>query len=149
MNAYLIQHGIATSKDEDPERPLTDAGRREVERVMDRVAPAMDAARVLHSGKLRARQTAEIVAERLGVEADEWDNLSPNADPAIWRERLAGSQDDVVLVGHLPHLELLAAGLLCGRRSPVIRFRNGGVVCLERDADGGWAVQWVVTPEVT
>mgnify|MGYP001139025655 CR=1 FL=1 len=69
MIAYLIQHGTAASKDEDPERPLTLRGRRDVERVADRVASVMGTARVVHSGKLRALQTAEIVAQRLGVEA--------------------------------------------------------------------------------
>jgi len=63
MKLYLMQHGEARPEQEDPARPLTDRGRAEVERVA-RAAARLDLgiAQVIHSGKLRARQTAEIVA---------------------------------------------------------------------------------------
>ncbi len=147
MRLYLIQHGRATSKEEDPDRPLTDAGRQDVARVADRVAAAMGDVRVLHSGKLRARQTADLVAARLDTAAEQADNLSPNADPDIWRDRLGDEARDTVLVGHMPHLERLAAKLLCDRRSAVVRFQNGGIVCLGRDDQGSWTVHWAVVPE--
>ncbi|MDJ0848388.1 MAG: histidine phosphatase family protein [Myxococcota bacterium] len=61
MRVYLVQHGLAKSKDLDPARPLTDAGRDEAERVARAVAAAgVDPALILHSGKSRAEQTAEI-----------------------------------------------------------------------------------------
>jgi len=43
----------------------------------------------------------------------------------------------------------LAALLLVGDpERKVVGFRNGGVVCLERDEDGNWSVGWVLTPEL-
>ena len=63
MQVYLVQHGLAKSKDEDPERPLTAVGREEVERVARAAAAvAVRPAAILHSGKARAEQTAEIFA---------------------------------------------------------------------------------------
>jgi phosphohistidine phosphatase len=62
MELYLMQHGEARAKEEDPDRPLTDAGQATVERVAQRAAGLglrVDA--IYHSGILRARQTAEIV----------------------------------------------------------------------------------------
>jgi phosphohistidine phosphatase len=59
MDLYLMQHGQATTETEDPERPLTDAGRAAVQRVAKRARAAdVRISGCLHSGKLRAEQTA-------------------------------------------------------------------------------------------
>jgi len=51
-----------------------------------------------------------------------------------------------MLVGHLPHLQRLAGLLLSGdAEREVIRFRNGGVICLEK-TEQGWAICWQVNP---
>ena len=63
MRLYLVQHGEALSKDVDPERALSDAGRADAERLARFLAPRrLTLSRVLQSGKLRAQQTAEILA---------------------------------------------------------------------------------------
>jgi phosphohistidine phosphatase SixA len=65
MRLYLVQHGAAKTEAEDPQRGLTDEGRQTVERIAQFLAPlrlALD--RIEHSDKLRARQTAEILAAR-------------------------------------------------------------------------------------
>ena len=64
MRVYLVQHGRAKSKEEDPQRRLTDKGIGEVQKVADFLRPLelrIDA--VWHSGKARAQQTAELLAE--------------------------------------------------------------------------------------
>jgi len=39
--------------------------------------------------------------------------------------------------------------LICGdEERKVVEFQMGGVVCLERDAEGSWAVRWALTPEL-
>jgi len=54
-----------------------------------------------------------------------------------------------MLVGHLPHLSRLASRLICGdEERKVVSFQMGGVVCLERDAEGNWSVRWALTPEL-
>jgi phosphohistidine phosphatase len=147
VRLYLVQHGQAKSETEDPERPLTDQGTDEVARVAHQAVnvAGVRPARVVHSGKTRARQTAEVWAGLLGVSVEEADGLAPNDHPGTWAERLGPFSDDLLLVGHLPHLGRLAALLVTGSPdSPLIRFRPGGLVGFDR-ADNGWVI-WVVVP---
>ena len=140
MRLYLVQHGEAKREEEDPSRPLTENGRREVEIVAKFLSEAgIKIDKILHSGKLRAAQTAEILGQYIkpakGVEKAE--GLEPLADPKIWFKNLKQIDEDVMLVGHLPHLSRLASLLLTGRTDlEPIKFRMAGVVCLERDESG-------------
>ena len=71
MRIYLVQHGASKSEAEDPERSLTDEGRQTVEKMADYLTSAgASVDRIKHSGKLRARQTAGILAA--SFEAAEW-----------------------------------------------------------------------------
>ena len=147
MRLYLVQHGQAKSETEDPERPLTDQGTDEVARVAHQAVEVAGVrpARVVHSGKTRARQTAEVWAGLLGVGVEDADGLAPNDDPRNWAGRLGRCSDDLLLVGHLPHLGHLAGLLLMGRPdAPLVRFRPGGLVGLDQ-VDTGWVI-WVVVP---
>ena len=150
VRLYLVQHGLAKSADDDPLRPLTDEGADDVRRVA-RLATSrlgVQAERIVHSGKTRARETAEIWAALLGIDPEEDDGLAPNDDPAPWVERLSGETADVLLVGHLPHLAALAGALLTGDpRRQVIGFQQGGLITLER-AETGWSVVVVLPPSV-
>ncbi len=112
---------------------------------------AVSPVKILHSGKLRAQQTAELFAEALhpskGIEAAT--GLSPNDPVQPWRERLNQQDADFMLVGHLPHLDRLASLMLChNEQAGLIRFRYGAVVCLEREG-AHWAVQWILTPDMS
>ena len=150
MHLFLVQHGQAKAESEDPERPLTEQGVDDVTRVAGHALEQLGVrpARIVHSGKTRARQTAEIWAGELGLQADEVDGLAPNDDPTAWVGRIeANNDDDLMLVGHLPHLARLAGLLLAGDadRQPV-KFQPGGLVALER-TDAGWQVAAVIPPE--
>jgi phosphohistidine phosphatase len=146
----LVQHGEAVSEAEDPARPLTARGREEVRRVAERAAAlGVRVAEIRHSGKLRARQTAEILAAPLaplgGVR--EVDDLAPEDDPGTAKAEIESAHEPLMLVGHLPHLSRLASLLVLGDPGrEIIRFRNGAVVCLIA-VEGRWLVQWVLTPE--
>ena len=152
MKLYLIQHGEAASEEENPSRPLTEKGTEDVKKTasfLAKIGPGPLSIR--HSSKLRARQTAQILAGSLGpgCEVREVENLSPQ-DPV---QNLAGELNeatgDLMLVGHLPHLGKLASILLTGSesRNPVA-FRQGGAVCLRRNEDRTWQVAWMITPEI-
>jgi phosphohistidine phosphatase len=153
MDVYLMQHGEAAPAEVDPARPLTEIGRRSVGAVAAHAASCgVHIDRIVHSGKLRAEQTAGILAAALGcATVDQVDGLSPNAavqeaadalvDPAA-----AGS---LAIVGHLPFLDRFAALLVAGDcTAQVVAFRNGGLVKLV-PAEWGYAVAWAITPEVT
>jgi phosphohistidine phosphatase len=152
MRLYLVQHGEAKREEEDPARPLSAKGLQDITRVasyLSKLDVRLDA--IVHSTKLRARQTAEVLYEYLkpmkGLSGK--DGLAPLDDPAIWRERVTNSAENMFLVGHLPHLGRLSSLLLCGdpERS-IIAFRMAGVVCLERDDNGTWSLQWMITPDI-
>lgn len=150
MRLYLMQHGKAESGDTDAQKTLTEEGRWEVERVaafLARTAPTKQG-QVLHSGKTRARQTAEILAAMdPNLTVKEAPDLAPLDDAAIWAERAAELSEAVALVGHLPHLSRLASLLLAGDADrPVVSFSNGGMVCLERSTEGDWTLRWSVVP---
>ena len=151
MQAYLVQHGEAKAEAEDPARPLTDRGRAEVQRVARHGALlGLPLAEIVHSGKLRARQTAQIMAENLwpsrGVR--EMVEMAPNDDPAKVRAELEAARDPLMLVGHLPHLGRLASSLLVGDPGrEIIRFRMGAIVCLVR-AERVWRLHWILTPDL-
>ena len=144
---YLVQHGVAVDEAEDPARPLSAVGIAEVERVAARLAAqGVTVTEVCHSGKLRARQTAERFAEKLGARAvREIPGLAPKDDPRELQPRLA---DGVMYVGHLPHLRHLAALLLTGDpANDPVALRNGGVVCLD-EAEGRARLRWYLPPEL-
>ncbi len=148
MRLYLVQHALAKPKDEDPERPLSDQGRVDIDRMAIFLAESdVAVGSIQHSGKTRAAQTAQVLAERLqavaGVSVAE--GLKPVDNPAPWAERLKGGREDLMLVGHLPFMARLAALLVSGDPDvEVVRFQPGGVLCLERDEAGRWAIAWMV-----
>jgi phosphohistidine phosphatase len=151
MPVYLVQHGQAVPEAQDPARPLTEGGRDEVARVARHAGTlGVRVAEIWHSGKLRALQTAEIFRESLRPEPAlrEQRGMNPGDDPALVLPRLEAAADPVLLVGHLPHLSRLASLLLVGDSDRgIIQFRNAGVVCLARGEDG-WAVQWLLPPDL-
>ena len=153
MQLYLVQHAAPKSKEEDPERPLSEKGWADIRRVAAHLAGHADiqVRQINHSGKARAKQTAEALAEVLqpAEGSREVADINPLADPAIWARQLAEIGEDAMLVGHLPHLSKLAAHLLCrDDQLKVVDFQMGGVVCLSRDEAGAWSIRWMVTPEI-
>jgi phosphohistidine phosphatase len=153
MRLYLVQHAAAKSKEEDPSRPLSAEGSKAIRNVAEyaRKYLPIQVIKIFHSGKLRADQTAEILAAQLRPAKGVWmaKDLEPLADPKIWKNRLAEAADDIMLVGHLPHLQKLTSYLLTGdEHKQVVTFRNAGILCLERGDRGGWAIRWAITPEL-
>ncbi|MFP4036381.1 MAG: phosphohistidine phosphatase SixA [Desulfobacteraceae bacterium] len=152
MRLYLVQHGRPVPKEQDPDRPLSDEGRREVERVANFLRQAgIRVPRVEHSGKTRAAQTAELLVERVnpGAAAEPRSGLGPLDDPASFISSIAEQEEDRMLVGHLPHLDRLASLLAAGdQEAGVADFKQGGVVCLVRGDSGSWSIAWMVVPEL-
>jgi phosphohistidine phosphatase len=147
MRLYLVQHGQAKSEEEDPERPLNDLGRKEVEKVAKYATAILSVDHIYHSPKLRAKQTAEILMGVLKVKAGEFQDLKPNDDPSAAADLIAAQGKDILLVGHLPHLDRLSSLLLCGRaEAGIISFRMGAIACLEKEDK--WKMKWMLTPEL-
>ena len=152
MRLYLVHHGEAVPAEEDPRRPLTPRGRADARKVATFAVQRAGArvARVIHSDKLRARQTAEAWIEELPevhLVVDE--RLNPSSDPLALADDIVRAEDDLLLVGHLPFLRQLVAYLVAGDANrPVLTYPGGGAVCLERSADGAWSIVWTIAPEL-
>ena len=152
MSIYLVQHGLSLPKDMDPEKGLSADGQADVERIAG-VARGygIHVVQIVHSGKKRARQTAEIFAKYLnpaqGVTQRE--GLNPLDDVTAFASTL-DTLSEIMYVGHLPFMERLAAFLLTGsHQKPVFKFQNGGIISLYKDTDlGSWVIKWALMPKI-
>jgi len=152
MALYLVQHGQCHPKEVDPEKGLSPEGQATVTRIAG-VAKGYDVPVkvILHSGKKRARQTAELFAEALapseGLHAKS--GLNP-LDDVTALAGLIDSKDDLMLVGHLPFMSRLCAWLVTGNpEQPVFQFQNGGIVCLKRQPEtADWIIAWTLMPQI-
>jgi phosphohistidine phosphatase len=151
MQLYLVQHGEAKPEHEDPQRGLTEQGWAIVEYVARFLEPLKLTPRIIeHSGKLRARQTAEILAARLyPLEGTrQVAGIGPNDPVESMLQRLKQEIEPLMIVGHLPYLSKLVSRLLgLPLDHLAVRFRMGGIVRLGRDENGQWAIEWAIPPE--
>jgi phosphohistidine phosphatase len=144
MDLYLVHHGDAVGPDVDPQRPLSNVGRANVERLAALAARrAVKPAIVWHSGKLRAKQTAESFWRACNALAEfsATRDLQPDDQPQWIRDRLIGETRDILIAGHFPHLPRLRA-LLVGN-SVENDFPLHGVVALTSEDEGHrWTEVW-------
>lgn len=152
MRLVLVRHGDAAPGSDDDTRPLTRKGRAEIQLLtMFLHTSGISVQEVFHSGKVRAKETAEILAASVGnlQRAEEMAGLHPDDDVPATEARVAAFEDDTMLVGHLFHIQQLAASLLTGDpRSELLPFGTGTAVGLQRQAGGPWMVEFVVRPEL-
>jgi phosphohistidine phosphatase len=152
MLLYLVQHAEAKSEAEDPKRDLTEKGKLDIEAVAHHVKRLqVQVSQILHSGKTRAKSTAAILGNHLQPSAgvSEAPGLAPLDAPEIWADRIATMDEDIMLVGHLPHLGRLAALLMSGdKERTVINFQMGGAVRLRHMGSGQWALDWMIVPDI-
>lgn len=148
MAIYLVQHGKALTKQEDPHRPLTHEGIGEVRAVAHELAKRdITLTRIIHSGKERAKDTAEIFRDLLGgtTPLEVHENLSPNDDITPLLNELDHC-DNCMIVGHLPYLSRLISYLICGdKEREVVHVRNSGCTALEKTPKG-WRIEWIIVP---
>jgi phosphohistidine phosphatase len=147
----LVRHGAAGPAATDRLRPLTPEGRAGVEATARRLeGRGVAVAEIRHSGLVRARETAEILAARLRPAGGlrEVTGLAPEDDPEIARAELELAAASLLLVGHLPHLGRLAARLVRGDDgTAVVELSPGAAVGLVRE-DRRWTVDFVLAPGI-
>ena len=152
MSLYLVQHGKSMPKSVDPDQGISEGGGAETRRIAEVAGGyGVKISQIKHSGKTRARKTAEIFASALnpaGV-TEEVSGLKPMDDVAAFASALK-PDDDIMLVGHLPFMERMAAYLITGSTDrPVFKFQNSGIVCLNKNPDtGSWVIVWTLMPKI-
>jgi phosphohistidine phosphatase len=151
VKLYLVRHGEAVPEEENPERPLSRRGRAESQNMALFLGVAgIRVPRIVHSGKKRAAETADILGSSiLGPECEARDGLGPKDPVGPIAEEITAWTEDVMIVGHLPFLERLASQLLTGDEKRLgLDFSTGAVVCLERGDAGTWSLGWMVRPDL-
>jgi phosphohistidine phosphatase len=146
VRVYLVHHADAVGAEVDPQRPLSPMGAASAARTAARVASL--GARpdiVWHSGKLRARQTAEHYWRACNALAEfsATRDMQPD-DPPLWMaDRLRGETRDIMVVGHYPHLPRLL-GTLLNDAVGTWRMPQHGAVALESEEGVTWTELWRV-----
>ncbi len=152
MALFLVQHGKSLPKDEDPKKGLSKEGIAETKRIAE-VAKGYNihVSGITHSGKTRARQTAEIIASVLEPEGgiQESSGLNPMDDVTAFADKI-DSTANCMLVGHLPFMERMTSFLITGSiERPVFKFQNSGVVCLDKYSTTQlWVIKWALVPNI-
>jgi phosphohistidine phosphatase len=144
MFIYLVHHAEAVGPDVDPQRPLTTAGRTHAEKLATAAASRGVKPHVIcHSGKLRARQTADAFWRRCNPFAvfTAQKGLQPTDPPQTINLLLAGEELDLMVVGHMPNLPRILALLTQGSPEAEVMFPQHGLVALEKTVTG-WEERW-------
>jgi phosphohistidine phosphatase len=146
---FLVHHGDAVGPDVNPMRPLSERGRVEVD-MLARIAAERGAKPdvIWHSGKLRAKQTAEAYWKHCNplASVSATRGLQPT-DPTNWiLEAITGEAGHVLLAGHFPHLPRLLGRLVSGNaNADSLEFPLNGIVALE-NVEGRWLERWRLKP---
>ncbi len=150
MDIYIIRHAHAIAGKDDAARPLSVKGRRQLKAMAAFLlrSRALKAREIWHSPLVRARETAERLADRMRSSAKlvEVAELTPETNPAVLARRLKKVRHPVAVVGHEPHLSALATLLLTGRAgAPVFDLEKGAVVALAL-RNRKVFLRWMISP---
>ncbi|MBU4211966.1 MAG: phosphohistidine phosphatase SixA [Kiritimatiellae bacterium] len=155
MEIYLMQHGLALSEEEDPERPLSSAGKVQIEKSAAAIRMmGLQFDVIIASTKKRSKQTAEIVAKVIEYHIEsivETETIKPSASPGSSLEFIGQfkQKNSVLIAGHLPSLAKIASMLLTQESEVAIQFENGGLCRIDVKTlpahDG--ILRWYLTPE--
>lgn len=145
MKLFLVHHAQAVGPEVDTRRPLSPGGAAHAARLASEAAARGAKPTVVwHSGKLRARQTAQAFWRACNALAEfsATADLQPDDPPSRMSDRLKGETRDILIAGHFPHLPRLLSTLLAvpdGSSS----FPTHGMVALESDRENGaWMEIW-------
>lgn len=159
MRVWLVRHAHAVDGADDSARELSSRGEQQVDvlAAFIRGGEIPGPAGIWHSSLVRARQTAERLAEGAAWETvlEPAENLQPYDDVTLIARRLEEQAADVAIVGHEPHLGRLGSWLITGDAdADVFLVRKGCILCLEHGVHIGtrsgafrrWSVAWMIHP---
>lgn len=143
MYILLMRHGDAVDKSVDAERPLSETGIQQVEKVAEFLELQFPAIKLCcHSEKLRTQQTAEIIHDQLQVEAElqYFTALDPDENALSFCDQVNEFHENTLFVGHLPNVHLFLNNLLAESRQEVINFayEPATLAILEKQKGSKW-----------
>ncbi len=156
MELYFLRHELAGDREDwmgdDRKRPLTDQGKKrmaESAKTLDSLGLGLDA--ILTSPLSRARQTAEIAAEGLGLEKvlAEDERLAPGFNPEALAQILKdySRAKALMLIGHEPDFSETVSAITGGSQ---ILFKKGGLarVDLTDLTSPQGQLVWLIPPKI-
>lgn len=161
MNLYIVRHAIAVERgtpgyDDDSQRPLTDAGRKKMKKIVKGLYQlGLDFDVILSSPYVRARDTAKILANEFDAKNKIAfsENLIPpgNFEDLVNEIHEKYDVNNLALVGHEPMLSSLVSWLTTGNTDMKVALKKGGVAYLLAEnlyQDGRAVLQWLLTPSL-
>jgi phosphohistidine phosphatase len=155
MELYLLRHAHAgdpaTWEGPDERRPLSDKGMKQSDRLGRFLAGiGFKADSIVTSPKVRAAQTARIVASQLGLPVVEDDRLGGEVGISTLESILrdTGDPDRMIVVGHDPDFSDLVLEL-CGAGG--VPMKKGALARIDADRPlrpGGGTLRWLVPPDL-
>ncbi|MDY6986965.1 MAG: phosphohistidine phosphatase SixA [Thermodesulfobacteriota bacterium] len=156
MEIYLMQHGPALPKDQDPEEGLSPDGKNRIlasAQALKRMGISFDA--ILSSPKKRSKETAAIVAEEVGfahekiVETKKVKAMTPPNETVQALSELSGAER-VLVAGHLPSVAEVASFLLTEGSKAAVQFEMGGCcrIDVEELPTHKGRLRWYLTPDL-
>jgi len=155
MEIYLMQHGSALPKEQDPEEGLSPDGKARIHasgKALKKMGITFDV--ILSSPKKRSKQTASIVAEEVGfppekiVETEKVKAMTHPEETLTILAKYSGNQG-ILIAGHLPSVAGVASFLLTEGSKVTIEFERGG--CCRIDVEDlpthAGHLKWYLTPE--
>ena len=149
MNLYILHHGEAVAKEIDAERPLSEQGIRDIRILaLHMQNMGVQLGNVFHSGKLRAQQSARLVAETIspGVQPVKTEGLNPNDDPTVIIEDIEQMDENILIASHMPFVSRLCSTLLTGTTDAEFASMPGTLFCLEK-TDNKWRLAYMLRPD--
>ncbi len=161
MKLFLLRHAQAKETFPDEERDLSDYGREQIIKLTESVSTEIfsDIAQVWCSPFKRAKQTTEIFANKLNINAPQLESadITPSGYPDEIARMIAGLScfgADLLIVSHNPLLESLATTLL-GKSNSYISFKTATIACLTMvqppsldNRFGEWVLEFLLSPEI-
>lgn len=155
MRIYFLRHGIAEDREkwqgDDADRPLTEKGRKRLERTAKNIAPLdLELNAMITSPLVRARQTAEIMAKTLKLKdaLHEDARLAPGFNLDALKLLLAEYSEckAILLVGHEPDfsqtINALTHGVIVMKKGALARVDLHDLTTLEGH------LAWLIPPKV-
>ena len=149
LNLYVLQHGEAEPEEVDPQRPLSEQGRRDVGMLATQLHKrGVRLGAIMHSGKLRAEQSASLIAASLAPEIPpiKADGLKPKDDPSVFASAILPQGKDIMIVSHMPLVSRLCSVLLTGYTDTEFASVPGTLLCLN-NKNGLWRLSFMLKPE--
>ncbi|MBA2381803.1 MAG: histidine phosphatase family protein [Chloroflexi bacterium] len=155
LQLHLLRHADAGDPEgwagDDAARPLSEKGELQAERLgafLAEIGFRPDA--IISSPKVRARRTAEIVGQAIGVGVRLDERLAEGFDPAAVDTMLAEADDPrrVILVGHDPDFSQILSWLSDAQG---LTMKKGGFARVDVRgpvADGRGTLRWLVPPDL-